>query len=170
MNHGSIPLDPDKGLDPHMMFCSRCGGESNALTIGALRKAKLADGRWIFSQADQRNKTAKNLIDQGIIRTRYDLDWIKLDEDERVPDPTPCDDCQQELKQWADLVAQGGVYFRCKTCSATGVIKPGTDLAVAVREKAKIAAPEAMAMEFQNCDQHAAALEPEPQQELGKTA
>ena len=166
----SIPIDPDKGLDPHMMFCVRCGGESNSLTIGALRKAKLPTGQWVYSQADRRNETARDLIGRGMVKTRYDLDWVKLDEHERVPDPTPCDACAKELKQWAELVEQGGIYFRCKTCSATGVVKPGTDLAIAVRKQAEVDPPDAMGMEFQNCEQHANALEPEPQQQMGKIA
>ena len=157
--NGSIPIDPDKGLDPHLMFCARCGGESNALTIGAMRKAEVEDGKFVYAMRGKTTLTGKDLEKAGAIANRHDLRWGKLDDYERVPDPEPCAKCHTELKEWAELVAEGGVYCQCSQCTMKGVIKPGTELAEAVRGHTKIAAPKPVGMEFENCDQHAAAID-----------
>jgi len=159
--NGSIPIDPEKGLDPHLMFCARCGGESNALTIGAMRKAQLDDGRWTYAMRGKGRLAAKDLEDAGVITNRHNLKWIELDERERVPDPEPCSKCKEELEEWAKLVAEGGVYCQCAQCSMKGVIRPDTVLANAVRAATNIEAPNAVGMEFEQCDQHAVALEPD---------
>jgi hypothetical protein len=163
--NGSIPIDPEKGLDPHLMFCARCGGESNALTIGAMRKAEVEDGQYVYAMRGKQNITGKNLEDAGAITNRHNLRWEKLDDNERVPDPEPCAKCKEELETWATLVAEGGVYCQCSQCSMKGVIRPGTVLAEAVRSHTKIEAPSPIRMEFENCDQHAAAINPDEQGE-----
>ena len=55
--------------------------------------------------------------------------------------------CKEELKR-------GGVFFRCKECSRTGMIKGGTQIAEIVREESDIAAPEPCGIEFDCCAQH----------------
>jgi hypothetical protein len=81
-----------------------------------------------------------------------------------VPDPEPCAKCKEELELWAKLVSEGGVYFKCSQCTATGVIKPDTVLATAVRAHTKIEAPNSVGMEFESCDQHSVALDPDEQE------
>jgi hypothetical protein len=154
-----IPLDPEKGLDPHMCYCMRCGNDTNSLTVGALRKATLSDGRVVYAQrgAGQR-KTRADLHKQGINER---LEWKELDEREKVPDPNFCDSCREELQKWADIVREGGVYFRCKECSANGVIYGDTDVARATRESLDVQAPDPCGFEFSSCEQHENLVEDE---------
>ena len=46
------------------------------------------------------------------------------------------------------LVADGGVYWRCKKCGLSGVIVARSELAIAVRKKMGIEPPEPCGLEY----------------------
>jgi len=149
----SIPLHKDRGIDPHLTFCLRCGGDANELTLGELRKAELPNGQWVYANRGETTKLAKDLEEQGVINHgyRYNLPWKEVPEHEKVPASEPCDDCQKELKEHKAIVADGGVYVTCKECGMTGVLRPGVPLAVRVREHSGIAAPDPVGYEHDGC-------------------
>ncbi len=145
----NIPLHKTRGLDPHLTYCPRCGGDGTGLTLGALRKATLEDGRVVYAQLGKTARTAKDLGLQP-----FELNWVDVDEHERVPDSSICDECEQEVALHKKEVDLGGVYFRCLACSTTGVIKHNHALAVSVRKDAGVKAPEPIGVEFDKCEQH----------------
>lgn len=64
-----------------------------------------------------------------------------------------CDDCQKEIREHQQIVADGGVYFRCLQCKAEGVIKPN-EFTKHVRESQGIFPPHPLGIEFVSCEQH----------------
>ncbi len=139
-------------------FCERCGRDMDTLTT-AMLKAELPNGSFTYSDpgAPCRLHT-KNLIDAGVIMSRHDLSWLPLVRLERAPSPDPCPSCAKELEEWAVLVAAGGVYFKCATCSVNGVVLAGSHLAKSVRKETRIKPPKPIGMMFHSCEQHAVAL------------
>ncbi len=154
MQDDMIPLDPEKGLDPHLTYCPRCGGEANELTIGAVRKAKLPNGQWVYASRNRLHEVRKELEKQyGYLN----LKWEPLDEYEKVPASDVCDKCKEELATFDDVIKSGGVYFKCKECGATGVIKynDGTkEFCDAVRKTAGVPFGRPVGVELEKCEEH----------------
>lgn len=143
----NIPLNSEGGIEPHLTFCPRCGGETNELTLGVVFKGKDRQGRWHYYNQGQRRRVEKKL---GEILS----DVQHVEEHERVPASQPCPACQKEMREFAAEVEAGGVYFRCAECGAMGVVKGGTEFAAAVREAHGIPAPEPCGVEFNKCEEH----------------
>ena len=59
-----------------------------------------------------------------------------------------------ELLIIQEQLALGSIFFKCKECHQTGMIKGGTQLAEIVREESDIAAPDPCGIEFDLCTQH----------------
>lgn len=142
----TIPLHPTRGLDPHLTYCPRCGGEGSGLTIGRLMKGTTYDGRTVFFQAGQKRTVER---DMGISIQHVE----EAKEGERVPDNDICDSCKQEIATQKEVIEAGGVYFRCKECHCEGVIKPN-DFTEAVRKHSGIEAPNPVGVEFDHCTEH----------------
>jgi hypothetical protein len=159
--NGSIPVHPERGLDPHLSFCPRCGGETNAIAIGHIKKAELPNGQLVYAQKGKQSNIMKQLREQNMIGWNERLDWRDLGENERIPDSEVCEKCKTEIEEWADLVKAGGAYMKCSACGCNGVIKPGTELAEAVRKSTGIEPPDPVGVEFDNCSAHGAVLEEE---------
>jgi hypothetical protein len=87
-------------------------------------------------------------------RRRIPFDTREAKEGERLPDPEPCDKCKTEIELHRSIVQAGGVYFKCKGCAITGVLRAESELAKMVREHSGIAAPNPVGFEFERCDQH----------------
>lgn len=146
-----IPLHPTRALDPHLTYCPRCGGDTDEITVGHLWKVKTSKGWLYFNRGELR----KALVSAGFNAHAYNLtDAIDVKENERVPSPTLCNNCQKEMVEFKKEVEAGGVYFRCTKCLTHGVIKAGTTMAVAVREAHGIPAPGECGIEFDDCTQH----------------
>jgi len=161
MSERQIPIHPERGLDPHLTFCPRCGGETNGLTIGVIRKAEIPNGQLVYAQRGSEQKMRKRLLEQGMISDHERLDWRELGENERVPDSSVCEQCKTELTDWADLVKQGGCYFKCNQCGCNGVINPGSEMAAAVRKATGKPPPQPCGVAFETCDSHKATIEEE---------
>lgn len=151
----NIPLHHERGLDPHLTTCPQCGSEGRGLTIGELRKAEIPGhpGQYVYANRGQTTKSAADLEKRGVISHRHDLHWEKVAEGEKIPDSEPCDKCQAEQKEHAQIVAAGGVYFRCTQCQQQGVIKPN-EFTVQVREKHELTNGEPCGIEFETCEEH----------------
>lgn len=65
-----------------------------------------------------------------------------------------CQACETEISEHKQLVAEGGIYFKCAECPATGVVKGSTELAKAVRRAMKIDPPAPCGVEFETCAEH----------------
>lgn len=142
---GSITLHPTLGVNPHLTYCRRCGGDCEDLILLGAR-----DG--IYRCDD----CGLNLIGGGPCPDhpgRHTTFVRKVEEHEKLP-AGPCRACRDEIELHEKIVAEGGVYFRCSECSSEGVIKPDSELARAVREHARVAPPKPIGITFDVCQQH----------------
>lgn len=109
------------GLEPRLCFCPRCGGDSpGCLTIGAgivkVEHHNLNEVAYCY-----RADVPAVLKDRGW--SRQEVRVVALEPDERVPGEL-CPRCQGQIEEWAEIVAGGGVYWRCEGCGAEGVVRP----------------------------------------------
>ncbi len=153
-----IPIHPDRGIDPHLTFCPRCGGEGRGLTIGHLKKAEVEPGKYVYANRGQTHKTRKELEKQGY---HGHLHWEDVDEYEKVPDSDVCKKCEEEQDEWKAEIDRGGIYWQCASCSLRGVIKHNAEICRTVREQMKIPAPQPCGLEFEKCEEHGGAHDEE---------
>lgn len=145
-----IPLSTDRnnpgGLCPHLTVCTRCGEETNALTIGELWKAKYQNQYVYFYRRDRRK------IEKQLNHQFRDDQIQRVGEFERVPFGV-CEACETELETYKQIVSDGGVYFECTECRRSGVIK-ASDFTREIRERNNIPAPNPIGVRFDSCQQH----------------
>lgn len=147
--NGTIPLHKDRGLDPHLTYCQRCGGDVEELTIGEVKEITLPDGRKTYVNRGKVHKVCKKL---GY--SPYECTIRNIEDHERLPASQPCNKCQKELETFDNIVKEGGVYFKCTEWGSTGVIKADTEFAKAVRKTSKVEAPDPIGIEFTKCIEH----------------
>jgi len=153
---GSIKLHPTKGMNPILTFCERCH-ESNSIimagaAISAVYKGACPDCKtMIYCTSNDARNTPREQEARCPCGTY--LTCQKISDNEPIPYGI-CQECQDELASFKQIVTDGGVYFKCKSCNANGVIKAGSVLAIKVRELSKIATPDPVGIEFESCDQH----------------
>ena len=150
---GSIRLHPTLGVNPHMACCPRCGRDNGELVlIGA------ATGIWMCGGCNHKIYGGSECPNCRSRAQTYQIG--RVGERDKIP-TSLCKECEDEVKLHRQIVAEGGVYFKCKQCSATGVVKAGTALAKMVREDTKIAPPDPVGCEFESCEQHGVSKEAE---------
>ena len=138
----TIPLDKGKGLSPHMMACERCG-DHYGLTIGALRQAKDSKG---VTHICMKGKTSKH--PHPVV-----TDWTPVEKGTVITNGL-CTACEEQLTRFDQEVSMGGIFFKCRCCTTTGVIKADAPLAQMVRKQMNIQAPDPCGVEFDNCEEH----------------
>jgi len=143
-----IPIHKERGLDPHLCFCRRCGEDTGAMTVGAMVKYETPDGRLLYAQAGKGSQAAR---DAGI--NILQCKKLEVEAGEKVPDIELCSNCEKELENFHAIVKAGGVYFRCKECENEGVIRK-SEFADEVRRLNKVEAPAPCGVEFDTCSQH----------------
>lgn len=151
----SIPIHKDRGIDPHLTYCQRCGGEADELTLGVLMKAELPNGQWVYANRGKTEKLRRELEQKKIIPFQTYLQWQEItDTRERVPASEPCKKCRDELDMMEEIVKRGGCYFKCAECGQEGVLRETSTIAKQVRKLAGIEPPEPVGFEFEACVQH----------------
>lgn len=144
----NIRLDPERGVNPCLTVCPRCGGESPELLL-------LGTSDWLHECAVC---GITNVGPKGQLRCKVDgcggrLKLIRrLEEYERLPATEPCDACKAEIDEHKAIVEAGGIYWRCADCKASGVIK-SNEFAAEVRKAHGIDPPDPCGVEFtkENC-------------------
>jgi len=106
----SIPISKEHGIDPHLTYCTNCGGDVNAITLGTLMCGEDDKGMKHYYNAGRKPK--------GV--TIYHSK--RVPSHEKVPFGL-CDDCEKEQTQFSEASAKGGVYFRCESCGINGVVQ-----------------------------------------------
>ena len=146
----SIQLHPTLGVNPHLTFCPRCGGKARELMLIGNRTQKLrcnACGSLIFghrsSEPCPRCKVRGDFTHEG-----------RIEENELLPGDL-CEQCEKEVALHKSIVAEGGIYWKCKGCAQSGVIKGTSPICAAVREKMNIPPPGPCGTEFDKCEEHA---------------
>ena len=144
---GNIQLSSDRGVNPRVGLCPKCGKENGEVLLLGTQ-----DYIWKCSRCSVESLhgsyTSKNcpVCEQnGLERVR------RLGKSEMVVGRSLCKACEEEKAEHWKVVSEGGVYFKCKDCRATGVIK-ASNFAKAVRESAGIAAPKPVGVEFTKDD------------------
>lgn len=146
---GSIRLHKEKGVNAHMTFCPRCGGESNGLVLmgAADHKGTCPDHGTVYgifpgtrycpAEEKQGVKCGKQLHDVKVVG-----DY------ERAPGPL-CEGCENTLKIQKETIEAGGIAFRCLSCGAEGAIQLSENTAEFIQ---MIRAKGALGIEFEeNC-------------------
>lgn len=141
----SITLHKEKGVNPHLTFCQRCGGEAPSIVlIGNKDYIDICNscGMRHYGGADKRTC-------QGC-GTKYSFKREKMKEGERLPGGL-CDACEKEVAEHKAIVASGGAYFKCADCGVEGVIK-ANDFTASVREANGLDDTEPFGVEFNKDD------------------
>ena len=115
---GGITLHPEKGVNPHITCCKGCGKDIGLALVGI-------NNRVITCGTCGVNNVAAKFGDKcggcgGRLSSRDK--WRELEEHEKIPDGL-CDECQEEVEKHKAIVQAGGVYWKCSSCNAKGVIK-----------------------------------------------
>jgi len=146
-----IPLHPERGLDPHLMYCQRCGEDTGSITVGDVIRRKMQDGRILLAN---RGEGVSSAIQAGYTKQDYyNAEIIPIKEGERLPDTSVCAECDAELTMQKGIIEAGGIAFRCTMCHQEGVIRK-SDFADGVRKSAGIEAPIPVGVEFTRCAEH----------------
>ena len=151
MSNPSIPIDKERGIDPHLCICIHCGKDNNALTIGVLMKGTDSDGNTHYANKGQTAKHNRDLTKHGLPEI---YKWEEVtDSLEKIPMGL-CDECEEIQNNITQGLEKGGILFQCEGCTSTGLIDGRSELAKEVREKENIPAPEPIGITFENCTQH----------------
>ena len=155
----SIPIHPERGLDPHLTFCPNCGDETSAIVIGHLKVIEHPDGRKAYANRGRVNKLLRELGWDSVSCKVHDAE-----EHERIPGDL-CEKCKKNIADMHALVRNGGVYFRCLSCGTEGALKPDVPLAKATREHALKTgvikdSNESIGVEVETCPQCEKEVEP----------
>jgi len=139
----SIPLHPEKGVNPHLTFCPRCGGEASELVlVGA------TDTIYECPQEHKILGRPKNNVCPTCGHATTFTVIRKLEDHERLPARQPCDRCQTEMKEFEKVIAEGGIYIQCKDCGMKGVLKANHPLCAEVRGRMNIPTPGPIGVEL----------------------
>jgi hypothetical protein len=144
---GSIELDPKAGVNPRLTFCPRCGGDSNELVLLGARKFKrICSCGCVNFGARGGDKCGK--CGEGLSHARRE----EIKEHDRLPALGLCETCKEDEAMLKEVVTQGGIYWKCKDCHASGAIKGEHPIAQMVRWKMKIETPKPCGIEFSKVD------------------
>jgi len=131
-----LRLHPEKGLNPHLTVCSRCGGEGREIIL-------LGNQNKVFKCTScgqvHIGRPKKGLCRKCGNGVEFERD---IDDYERLPGDL-CDNCKEEIKTFKKIVAEGGIYWKCEECHREGVIKVDAPLAKAVRKQLNVSPPDA---------------------------
>lgn len=139
---GSILLHRTKGVNPYLTYCPRCGGDGPDLILVGTREF-VAQCTGCELTVFGGGKCPKCNRTTTFVR--------KLEERERLPGSL-CAACLAEVMLHKEIVAAGGVYWKCVDCRAEGVIKAEAPFAAQVRAAHGIEAPAPCGMEFTKAD------------------
>jgi hypothetical protein len=144
---GSIHLHKEKGVNPKLTYCPRCGGDGRDLIlIGTRENVFQCASCKIHIFGHTTSEPCPKCQDRGphtFVR--------KIEDHEKLPGGL-CESCEKETKLHEQVVAEGGIYFECSDCKKSGVIKVTAPLAGIVREKLGIKAPAPCGVQFTKAD------------------
>lgn len=143
----TIILHPQKGVNPRIGVCTRCGKDLGIILMGARDQVitcKSCGVRNFGYTARHKCPSCKTPLRGSPTRTIEDSEHLPMG---------LCADCERERINQMGEVAKGGVYFRCTNCEVTGVVKADSPFAREARDGLGIQAPEPCGIEFNafNC-------------------
>lgn len=145
MPKDSILLHPKKGVNPRIMACAQCGASCGVALLGR--------NEYVY-ECSHGNKCIggrPNADTYSCGCTPYQFHrGAKIDDTAVIPGGL-CDKCQQENTLQADIVKEGGIYFKCADCNERGAIRKN-EFTEAVRKHAGVYAPDPLGIEFTKND------------------
>ena len=146
---GSIILHQELGVNPKLTFCPRCGGDAEELIlIGArTRIDKCSEcGTTVYGGISLRSPCRCG--------RRSSVTIGHIGKHDKLPASQPCAKCRAEIDNHKAVVAEGGIYWKCKECTREGVILARSKYAKAVRKQLKVKKPDPCGIEFEKCIEH----------------
>lgn len=144
----SIRLHREKGLNPHMTVCPRCGKDGDSIVLlGATDKIHTCPKCGLRHVGRPDDGECQG-CGAGFARERWKTRTIE--DYERLP--VRCKACDDELAEWESVVKAGGVYFRCADCKTEGVIRAESEMAKAAREQLGVPPPKPCGVQFTKAD------------------
>jgi hypothetical protein len=144
-----ILLHPTLGVNARMTTCVQCGADGQELLLLGNRNywVECSNCKARVYGGFDKDGTCPSCGSKYTYGERHELT-----DGERVPHGL-CKECEDNLQAQKDMVAAGGVYFRCKKCGTTGATRPEAGISKAVREHSKIEAPNPVGVELDECPQ-----------------
>lgn len=138
-----MQVHPTKGLNPRMTCCFRCGEGIGVVLLGALDTKGTCNncGSLVYGARGECPQCHKS---EGYSNRE------PIGEHEVIPIGL-CDKCEQEAKDHAKIVADGGIYWRCTSCKKSGVIK-ANEFTAEMRKLNNYPAPIPFGVEFTEKD------------------
>lgn len=145
----SVLLSKKHGINPTLALCSRCGKETGEiLLLGKCNEYKCSTcGATTFGKMPHNKEKCSQCGSFQIDMIAADVEAPKQLKSEGI-----CEKCKALDIEHEALVRQGGIYWRCQTCGSAGVIRPGTEIALIVRHKTQIVAPNPVGVELTSED------------------
>ena len=135
-----MKLHKEKGLNPKLTFCPRCGGDANEIILIGIHEGKYTCRKCGMISFGSQTHNRCPRCEQDYLMTRTST----IGEYEKLPASEPCDKC----KEHSEIVKKGGVYWKCSTCGSEGVLKV-SPLSKKVRKLHKIPAPGKCGIDFE---------------------
>jgi tRNA(Ile2) C34 agmatinyltransferase TiaS len=140
----NIYLHKEKGVNPRLMVCIRCGESTGVALLGTKEYTARCSNCDMTVIGVGRGGGKCPKCEQP---ARDDI--RKIEDHERLPDTEKlCKECDENETQQKKMVAKGGVYFRCTDCKATGAVRADHPLSQDIRESAGVKPPEPISVEF----------------------
>ena len=135
-----LELHPQKGLNPHMTYCPRCGEDAEEIIL-------LGANDNLYRCGCGKSYVGKSSIVCKSCRTRMKFER-QIRESEKLPASDICNKCKDADKAVRKEVERGGIYWHCVDCGAAGAIKAEHPMSASVRKHMKISAPKPCGVEF----------------------
>lgn len=146
----NIPISTEHGINPALTICPQCGEEGQDIILAG------NSNKWKCLNCDRQQityvgQTIKMECPCGNHYRNNKDRWEKIGKFDGSRDKAIgglCQRCEKENAEHKKEVEAGGVYWRCKDCGASGVIKHTADYSKAVRTAMKIQAPDSAGVEW----------------------
>lgn len=149
-----IQLHPKLGVNPRILLCPRCGEGSTIVLLGIRNRIDTCDickKNWI---GGMRECTCGNTY-----KTSREL----RDSERDIPGDILCTKCEEEVKQFKQIVREGGLHFKCAECKQIGVIRKNNFTMHVRKQHAADSKDDGflephfkeLGFEFSSCSQHA---------------
>jgi len=132
---------------PTSTFCLRCGQGITGLPNNKIKKCRCPECGTIHYGLPDKIGRARAC---GSCERIYDKTWkvMAWEDWECMPSKDPCPACKEELTMMANVVKQGGIYWRCNKCHHSGVVGADSELSKKVRLTSKTPAPDPVGIDF----------------------
>lgn len=148
MAKGDLTLHPKLGVNARMTTCLACGADTPELVM-------LGKHNHVTTCPSCGIKCYGVTTRGSCLRCKSSLkggETRELADGEKVPGGL-CSACEETRKQVEELVAAGGVHFRCKSCGSAGVIKAEHQIAIDTRDHYGFHNGEPCGVELPECPQ-----------------